>query len=178
MLAEDYCENIHTIDAEGGINVNQDLTTAARNKAGEYFKQGYNCAEAVFRAYLDLIPNDFGPDAARLATAMGGGLGRAGCACGALTGAEMVLGMIAGRDSASEDLNRVYQFSGELHDRFKAKFGSTCCRSLNKGDYQSQDHFRRCLKITGGASMLLMQFLLEHSLLNGHLEELLETYSA
>ncbi|MDW7650421.1 MAG: C-GCAxxG-C-C family protein, partial [Bacillota bacterium] len=147
--------------------MNQDLTMAARNKAGEYFKQGFNCAEAIFRGYLDILPNDLGPEAARLASALGGGLGRSGCSCGALTGSELILGMLIGRDNPSEDLNRVYQLSGEFHDRFKEKFGSTCCRVLNKNDYHSQDHFRRCLKITGGTAMLLMQFLLEHSLLNG-----------
>jgi C_GCAxxG_C_C family probable redox protein len=155
-----------------------DLPLLARDKAGQYFKQGNNCAESVFRAFLEILPNDYPPEVARMASTFGGGLGRAGCSCGALTGAELVLGMLVGRDNLTDDLSRVYQLSGELHNRFKDKFGSTCCRVLNKEDYQSQDHFRRCLKITGGASMLLMQFLLENSLLNGHLDELLKEYSA
>ncbi len=142
----------------------QDLAMTARDKAGAYFKSGYNCAESVLRAYLDMYPQDFGNEAARLASAFGGGMGRSGCACGALTASEMVLGMFAGRGSQTEDLNRVYKLSGELHDRFKEKFGSTCCRVLNKDDYQSQEHARRCLKITGGTAMLLMQFLLDHNL--------------
>jgi C_GCAxxG_C_C family probable redox protein len=158
--------------------VTVDLPLLARDKAGQYFKQGYNCAESVFRAYLEIIPHNMSPEVARLASTFGGGLGRAGCSCGALTGSEMVLSLLVGRDNQADDLNWVYQLSNELHDRFKEKFGSTCCRILNKEDYQSQDHFRRCLKITGGASMLLMQFLLEHSLLNGHLEKLLKEYSA
>jgi C_GCAxxG_C_C family probable redox protein len=161
---------------KGGITLT-DLTLVARNKAGEYFKQGFNCAESVFRAYLDLLPNDLNPEVARLASTFGGGLGRAGCSCGALTGSEMVLGMLVGRDNLADDLTRVYQLSGELHNRFKEKFGSTCCRVLNKEDYQSQDHFRRCLKITGGASMLMMQFLLDKGLLNGHLDELMKEHT-
>lgn len=152
--------------------MNYDLPMLARNSAGEYFKQGYNCAESMLRAYLDLFPQDFGPGVARLASTLGGGLGRSGCSCGALTAAEMVLGLFVGRESQVDDLERVYRLSGELHDRFKEKFGSTCCRVLNKEDYQSQDHFRRCLKITGGTAMLLMQFLLDHNLLNGYLEGL------
>ena len=100
-------------------------------------------------------------------------MGRSGCSCGALTSSELVLSMLAGRDTQTDDLNRLYNLSGELHDRFKEKFGSTCCRVLNKEDYQSQDHFRRCLKITGGASMLLMQFLQEHNLLNGKLDQMI-----
>lgn len=153
--------------------MNEDLVMLARNKAGENFKQGYNCAEALFRAYLDILPNDFSPEVARIASTLGGGMGRSGCSCGALTSSELVLSMLAGRDTQTDDLNRLYNLSGELHDRFKEKFGSTCCRVLNKEDYQSQDHFRRCLKITGGASMLLMQFLQEHNLLNGKLDQMI-----
>jgi C_GCAxxG_C_C family probable redox protein len=146
------------------LKVNEEMLMTARDKAGDYFKSGYNCAEAVLRAYLDMYPQDFGNEVARLASALGGGMGRSGCACGALTASEMVLGMLAGRDSQTSDLKHVYKLSGELHNRFKEKFGSTCCRVLNKEDYQSQEHARRCLKITGGTAMLLMQFLLDHNL--------------
>lgn len=152
--------------------MNQDLIMLSRNKAGEYFKQGFNCSESLFRAYLDILPNDFSPEVARIASTFGGGLGRSGCSCGALTGAELVLGMLVGRDTNADDLDRIYELSGELHNRFKDKFGSTCCRVLNKEDYQSQDHLRRCLKITGGAAMILMQFLQEHDLLNGRLDQM------
>jgi C_GCAxxG_C_C family probable redox protein len=155
--------------------VEQELPMTARDKAGTYFKSGYNCAESVLRTYLDMYPQDFGNEVARLASTLGGGMGRSGCACGALTGAELVLGMFVGRDSQTkEQKNQIYKLSAELHDRFKEKFGSTCCRVLNLEDYQSQEHFRRCLKITGGTAMLLMQFLLDHNLPagpEGHLRQ-------
>ncbi|MCL5982229.1 MAG: C-GCAxxG-C-C family protein [Firmicutes bacterium] len=147
--------------------MSQDLPVLARNKAGEYFKQGYNCAESVFRAYLDLLPHNLPPETARLASAFGGGLGRAGCICGALTGSELVLSLLAGRENQAEKPDRIYQLSSEFHNRFKEHFGATCCRVLNKEDYQSQEHFRRCLKITGGAAQLLAQFILSHDLLDG-----------
>lgn len=152
--------------------MDQEFLMIARNKAGGYFKEGYNCAESMLRAYLEMFPQDFGSGATRLASALGGGMGRSGCACGALTAAEMVLGMFAGRESCQEDLGRVYRLSGELHQLFKEKFGSTCCRVLTKEDYQSNEHFRQCLKITGDTAMLLMQFLLDHDLLNQSREEL------
>ncbi len=148
--------------------MSQDLPLEARNAAGGYFKQGYNCAEAVLRAFIDLLPGKFGPEVSRLASVFGGGMGRAGCSCGALAGSQMVLGMLAGRDNLESKLDNVYQLAGELHDRFSEKFGGTCCRVLNPGgDFESKEHLRSCLKITGGAAMLLAQFLLEKDLWSG-----------
>ena len=144
----------------------QEFSMKARNVAGEYFRQGYNCSEAVLRAYLDLLPGSFSPEVARFASVFGGGMGRSGCSCGALTGSELVLGMLIGRDNLDEKLDSIYSLSGILHDRFDEKFGSTCCRVLNPGgDFESKDHLRRCLKITGGAAMMLAEFLQEYGLI-------------
>lgn len=145
------------------------LTVLARNAAGNYFRMGYNCAESVLRAYIDLLPDSVEPKTTRLATVFGGGLGHAGCTCGALTGSEMVLGMLIGRDDIIENekdkLQEIYRMSRELHNRFNDQFGSTCCRVLNNGtDYESKDHLRRCLKITGTAATLLAQFLIDNDL--------------
>jgi C_GCAxxG_C_C family probable redox protein len=145
--------------------MNKNLPLEARNAAGGYFRQGYNCAEAVLRAFIDLLPVKFGPEVARLASVFGGGMGRSGCSCGALAGSQLVLGMLAGRDNLERKLDDTYQLAGELHDRFSEKFGGTCCRVLNPtGDFQSQEHLRACLKITGGAAMLLAEFLIEKDL--------------
>lgn len=147
--------------------MDHELPLQARNAAGDYFRQGYNCAEAVLKAYLDILPGSFGPEVSRFASVFGGGMGRSGCSCGALTGSEMVLGMLAGRDGLDDKLDRIYALAGILHNRFDEKFGSTCCRVLNPGgDFESKDHLRRCLKITGGAAMLLAEFLLEHDLID------------
>jgi C_GCAxxG_C_C family probable redox protein len=146
--------------------MDQEFPMKARNAAGEYFRQGYNCSEAVLRAYLDLLPGNFGPEVARFASVFGGGMGRSGCSCGALTGSELVLGMLIGRDNLDKELDNIYSLSGILHDRFDEKFGSTCCRVLNPGgDFESKDHLRRCLKITGSAAMILAEFLQEHDLI-------------
>jgi hypothetical protein len=73
--------------------------------------------------------------------------------------------MLTGRDSIDEKLDNIYSLAGMLHDRFDEKFGSTCCRVLNPGgDFESKDHLRRCLKITGGAAMILAEFLQEQNL--------------
>lgn len=147
--------------------MNGDLATLARDKAGGYFRQGYNCAESILRAYIDMLDVPCGPHVARLASPFGGGLGRSGCTCGALTGSEMVLGMVIGRDDLEKPLRDIYTISGKLHDRFKEEFGSTCCRVLNPGgDFESREHLKRCLKITGSAARLLAEFMAEQNLIS------------
>ena len=66
-------------------------------KADELFLGGCNCAQAVFAAFAD----EFGLDeefAKRLATGLGGGVGRMREVCGAVSAAALVIGMRLGPD--------------------------------------------------------------------------------
>ena len=60
-------------------------------KAAELFLQGYNCAQAVAVAFCDVtgLPEQ---QAARMASAFGGGMGRLREVCGAVSGMLLVLG--------------------------------------------------------------------------------------
>ncbi|MHB1167362.1 MAG: C-GCAxxG-C-C family (seleno)protein [Carboxydocellales bacterium] len=141
---------------------NNQLIEQAKMRAGGYFKEGYNCAEATLKTMNELMDLGLAPGMEKMATAFGGGLGQAGCICGALVGANMVIGLVKGRTSSGEDRMPAYEAAKELHDRFKLKFGSTCCRVLNPGvDYESVDHKKRCLKYTGNGTALIMEYLLE-----------------
>ncbi|HEX3033102.1 MAG TPA: C-GCAxxG-C-C family protein [Bacillota bacterium] len=140
----------------------QELIEAGKMKAGGYFKEGYNCAEATLKAANELLDLGLAPGMEKMATVFGGGMGQAGCVCGALVGGNMALGLMKGRTSTAQDRMPAYQAAKELHDRFKEKFGSTCCRVLNPGaDYESVDHKKRCLKYTGNGAGLVLEYLLE-----------------
>lgn len=137
----------------------------ARNKAGDYFKSGYNCAEAVFLAFREWLGMDVPREMVRAFTGLGGGLGHAGCMCGALTGSSLVLGLLKGRtDPDEQSRKQAYDLSREFHDRFEANFGYTCCRSLNPHPFDSKEHLRNCLKITGTTAKLLADYLNEKDL--------------
>ena len=136
----------------------------ARNIAGNNFKSGYNCAESVVKCFNELLNNPFDPEISKLVSGFGGGLGHAGCMCGALTGAIFVLGMYKGRISADQDRTPIYHLAKEFHDSFEQKFGGTCCRILNQFEFDSPDHLRTCLKITGNTSKLLAEFVNEKQL--------------
>ena len=60
-----------------------------------------------------------------------GGMGEAGCTCGALSGAIMGLGLLAGPHARSGLSKKQFRgLSKKMHDRFHEKFSSTCCRLL------------------------------------------------
>ncbi|SFR00934.1 C-GCAxxG-C-C family protein [Desulfoscipio geothermicus] len=145
--------------------MDNDLATQMRNKAGENFRNGYNCAESIFIAFRELLAPDIDPTLARMFTGFGGGLGHAGCMCGALTASAAMLGLLKGRISASEDRDGCYKLTQELHDRFEQKFSATCCRVLNPHPFDTKEHLKNCLKITGNTAKLLTEYLMEKGLL-------------
>jgi C_GCAxxG_C_C family probable redox protein len=98
----------------------------------ELFRQGHNCAQAILLTYS----SRFGLErelALRLALGLGGGLGRTGEVCGAVSGACLVLGLESGEhaDASSPKSrklarDRVRQFSSA----FRERYGAVACREL------------------------------------------------
>ena len=141
-----------------------EAATKARNEAGRYFKSGYNCTEAIVRTGGEVLGIKLDEQALRMATGFGGGIGHAGCVCGALAGAVMVIGLVRGRLETSENLEAVYELTNEFHRRFQAKFGATCCRVLNPHEFGTKEHLLNCVTITGNTMELLTEFLQEKEL--------------
>ncbi len=142
----------------------EQLPVEARNSAGNYFKEGYNCAEALFLTYQPLLAPEIDPSLVRLFTGYGSGVGESGCMCGALTGSIAALNMIKGRTTNQLSRDEAYELAKEFTDRFTEKYGVTCCRALNPYPFETKEHLVNCLKITGNTSKLMMEFLLEKNL--------------
>lgn len=103
-----------------------------------------NCAESVFRGFCHaqgLAPTD---QAKCMATPFGGGIGRSEDVCGALSGGILGLGLALGRAEPDQDKLRCYDAAKRLHSSFTRLFGSSSCRELNRGDFQSREHRVRC----------------------------------
>jgi len=105
------------------------------DKASEAFEilaaQRMNCAQAV----LSVFCQDFGLDRTQalcLAQAFGGGMGRSGSICGAVTGAYMVLGLSQkiSADKPRASLERTYEMVREFQRKFEVIHGSVMCRQL------------------------------------------------
>jgi len=146
------------------VTIREQLPIEARNTAGNYFKEGYNCAEALFLTYQPLLSPEIDPSLVRLFTGFGSGVGESGCMCGALTGSIAALNMIKGRTTNQLSRDEAYELAKEFTDRFIEKYGVTCCRALNPYPFETKEHLVNCLKITGNTSKLMMEFLLEKGL--------------
>ena len=146
--------------------MNEEISLEMRNKAGNYFKEGYNCAEAMFLTYRELLAPELDPSLVKLFTGYGSGVGESGCMCGALTGAIAALNMIKGRTTNEISRDEAYLLAREFTEKFTDKYGATCCRVLNPYPFETKEHLVNCLKITGTTSKLLMDFLNEKGLVS------------
>jgi len=138
-----------------------DTLLSVKDTAGQRFKEGYNCAEAILRAFAETYGFSMNEDSYKMVSGFGGGVGHAGCMCGALTAATMVLGLLEGRSDKSQSRNTVYECTGEFHRLFSERFGATCCRILNPHPFETKEHMRNCLKLTGNTAELLNQYIEE-----------------
>lgn len=109
------------------------------SRAGEYFGNGFHCAEAIVKAVVEGLETggpgtDGGAEAAAHATAFGGGFARSQAeACGVLSGAFIVIGHFHGRRSPDPDWDLPAQLGGQLRDFFIEKWGTTQCKALVDG---------------------------------------------
>jgi len=98
--------------------------------AAGHFAAGYNCSQSVLMAFCGRYGLDEAT-AARLATGFGVGLGR-GDACGAVSGAVMVLGLFGGGGGPGGAAAKAatYDRAREFYRRFLDRHGSLICRDL------------------------------------------------
>lgn len=100
-------------------------------RAGEYFKAGYNCAQAVVMAYNDIMGMDL-EMVAKLAAPFGGGMGRMREVCGTVSGMTMLAGYI--QPSADpknlEERKNNYALVQHFAEQFRNENGDIVCRRL------------------------------------------------
>lgn len=99
-------------------------------KAGEYFNNGYSCSESMIKWAIDEGLVD--ENALSLATSFSGGMG-SGCLCGAIVGAQMIIGSQFGRDNKFGNENIAREKAREFIQKFVEKHKATCCRVLTRG---------------------------------------------
>ena len=126
-----------------------------KEKAVEYFKNGYSCSESVIKAAAEagLCPSELLP----LATAFSGGMA-SGCACGALTAAQMINGYNFGRENSCGNEALARQNSKEIVDEFKNRNKVTCCRVLS-GGLEGAARKERCSKYVADACEIIEKLL-------------------
>lgn len=138
-------------------------------KAEELFALGYNCSQAVYAAFAEEMGMSV-ETAARLASGLGGGVGRLREVCGAVTGMTLVLSALYGgyapedKDGKAELYKKVQFCAG----KFKEENGSIVCRDLTglrsgspvpADRNESYYHARPCKALVGCAAGILEEFL-------------------
>lgn len=106
------------------------IAASRAEKARELYLEGYNCAQAVALAFADLTGTDV--ETVKLASApFGGGMGRLGEVCGAVSGMLMTLSFVRRRDTLdAREKAALYNEERVIAERFRTRAGSILCRDL------------------------------------------------
>ena len=122
----------------------------------------FGCSEALLLAFQEILGTNLLPPAAvAMSGSFRGGMGGAGCACGALAAGQMVLGAVFGYYGDAEGrqepetVKQARDLYREFHDRFREVNGASCCRSLTKGlALEAPERRARCTEIVRAAAAL------------------------
>ena len=139
------------------------------NEVMEFFNngKGFNCAQAIFSIYCE----DFGLDkgiALKLSCGLGGGMGRLGHVCGAVSGACLVIGLKHGKflPDDRESKEKTYALVHEFGKRFIERNQTANCHELLQVDLLHGDkqmlrkRFREvCPRVVKDAAEILESIL-------------------
>lgn len=126
-----------------------------KEKALNYFKNGYSCSESVLQAYIDegICPAELLP----CATTFSGGMS-SGCSCGAVTGAQIILGYLYGRNNKFGNNIFAREKAAQLVEEFRKRNKVICCRVLSAG-FEGISRKEHCSKFVADACEILNDLL-------------------
>lgn len=122
-----------------------------KNKASEYYQQGNSCSESVVKAAAESGLCDKSLISA--ASAFSGGMS-SGCLCGAVAGAQMVLGSNFGRSNSKNNEEIARQKAKEFIEEFRKNRKVTCCKVLTAG-LNSVQKKQNCTSLVGECAQIL-----------------------
>ena len=145
-----------------------------KEQAMEYFKEGYNCAQAVVLAFADLTDLDKST-LLRLSSSFGGGFGRMREICGSVSGMGIILGILYGVDDSSQKEEKAAHYARiqEVAKKFEEKNGSIVCKELlglsQKHDNptpeeRTESYYKKrpCVELVGDSAEILAEYISAH----------------
>ena len=152
-----------------------------KEQAVALFKEGFNCSQAVFVTYADLLGLDR-ETALKVSASFGAGIGRMREVCGAACGMFMIAGMLTGQTEGADQAAKKHNYEVVQHlaEEFKKENGGTyICRELlaNAGaksvavsgadgdtmpEARTEEYYKKrpCLKTIEGAAAIVERVLL------------------
>lgn len=126
-----------------------------KEKAVEYFKNGYSCSESLIKAAIEegLCPAELMP----VASAFSGGMS-SGCLCGAVAAAQIISGYKFGRENSQSNEVCARENAAKIVEEFKKRNKITCCRVLS-GGLEGSAKKERCSKYVSDACEILEDLL-------------------
>ena len=132
-------------------SIKQEYIEKAESVAGEYFKQGLNCAECVF----------------------GGGMGQTRNTCGAITGAILALSALKGRNPFEKEtpkeriqqIQQVYVPFKEMVQEIEQHYGTLICKELSAphGDFAGKERKKNCKQVISYCAGLVAKYAQQNS---------------
>jgi C_GCAxxG_C_C family probable redox protein len=117
---------------------------ARAENAADAMRSGFNCAQSIIKAYAAELSVE--EDAVvRMAASFGGGLGRNGYVCGAVSGAAMVIGARFGNADAADTAarDRTYSAISDLLEKFQREHHTVLCRELISFEINTPEGYTR-----------------------------------
>lgn len=136
----------------------EEKITAAETAAGQYFKEGMNCAECVLQSFLDTHNVDLPKEIIALSSGFGGGMGHTKNTCGAITGAVLALSCLKGRKNPLakettkeriQEIQQIYVPFGDMIHEIEQQYGTLICKELSAphGDFAGKQRKKNCKQI-------------------------------
>lgn len=91
--------------------------------------KGYNCAQAVACAFADRVEVDENT-LFRMTEAFGLGMGDMQSICGAVSGANLLAGLVNSKGPGAMSKGATYKLARTMNEAFRNKNGSTVCKDL------------------------------------------------
>lgn len=136
-----------------------------KDSAVKYFLSGYSCSEAVVQAAVDkgFVKDDI----LSVATSFSAGMGIR-CLCGAVAGAQIVIGSIFGKNQKRDGLT-ARKLAKEFNEKFAEKYKVNCCKVLSSGfnDFHSPERKQYCTSMVKDSCEIL-QTILNENLVNAN----------
>ena len=126
-----------------------------KDKAVEYFNNGYSCSESIIKAASEAGLCD--SSLISIATSFSGGMS-SGCLCGAVAAVQMISGLHFGKDNSFGNEVSARQKAAFIVEEFKKRNKVTCCRVLS-GGLSGAEKKERCSKYVADCCEILEEAL-------------------